>query len=156
MESGKNPKYKARPGRPRKLRPDELGAVDIRVSLYQLIILYLHVVRAQKHPEIGHQDERAPWSKYLNYLNSTKISIPIQDFENAFWASNMLDDMVTERFWHPQEKSIKQFFEEIGNSQRAFLLDYDYKHHTVDTLKKPGVAAVVSDEGEDVDHGDDL
>lgn len=115
----------------RQATENETRGAMLRVSMADAIILYFHAWRCAVHPEIGHQDENISWAKFKQKMDKISIYVNLPTMEHFLWSINTLDDMQTERFWHPTNKSITSFMEGINARQEKFEMVFDYKYNTI-------------------------
>lgn len=102
----------------------------MRVSIYNLLILFYNYLQASKNRDIGHQEINKTEKQFIDAVNR-KVTIPIEVLESLLYYSNMSDEL--SKFWHPDKV---KFSTMVSNITKGNKKDFDFVYNLLENKKK--------------------
>lgn len=79
-----------------------------------MAVLLFHIYEAAKSPDLALVDADHSVEGLTKHMRRKPANIPISRVESALYFCNLLDE--EGRFWHPQDKTFKEFMAELESS----------------------------------------
>lgn len=92
-----------------KRRPENDEKIT-RITLYDLLILFINLYRGYFDPDVGFEHSDMSFEKFLRYFEK-RIPINTGYLEAMLWASNILAEK--NKFWHPRRKFFVAYLQDV-------------------------------------------
>ena len=126
----------------------------LNIKLQDLLVLYVNLLRAKGHQQIGYQDYEQTFQHTWALLREREIALKHTELEALLWCCIHLEELETgSEFWHPNNKSVDNFIQgALHHKKVRFYFDKIYNFFRVRKPKQgpPKEAIVTIGEDENV------